>query len=322
MSDTTDLNLLMEMGFSAAKAEKALSATGNKGVEAAMEWLIIHAEEMETEESGAAAESEKAPETETDAAEETIELNEESVPQPKSIKCDECNKKFRTDSEIEFHAVKTGHQKFSQSAEEIKPLSEEEKREQVKKLEVLIKQRRAEKAEKEKKEALEKEKTRRKTGQEITHVRQKIQEDEMKRLAELKRQEKLEAKIARQKVLEQIERDKQARREKFGMPNPNTSTPSAPSAPAPVPVAPSISYDECKLQIRLTNGQCLTQTFKPNEELAAVRLYVEMNRTDGDGPFTLMTNFPKKVFTSSDMNCPLSELGLVPSAVIIVSKNV
>lgn len=44
-----------------------------------------------------------------------------------------CNKKFRTDSEIEFHAVKTGHQTFSESTEEIKPLSEEEKMEQMRK---------------------------------------------------------------------------------------------------------------------------------------------------------------------------------------------
>lgn len=62
-------------------------------------------------------------------------------------------------------------------------------------------------------------------------------------------------------------------------------------------------------QIRLTNGQCLTQTFSPNEELAAVRLYVEMNRSDGSGAFSLMTNFPKKVFSESDMQSTLSSLG-------------
>ncbi|KFM62653.1 UBX domain-containing protein 1-A, partial [Stegodyphus mimosarum] len=170
---------------------------------------------------------------------------------------------FRTDSEIEFHAVKTGHQSFSQSSEEIKPLSEEEKKEQIKKIENLIKQRRAEKAEQEKREALEKEKNRRKTGQELTHVRQKLQEEEIKNLAEMKRREKLEAKLARQKVLDEIERDKQARREKFGM---GGSTTVTTAAPAPVQTivtnsVPSQSYDECRLQIRLTNGQCLTQKF-------------------------------------------------------------
>lgn len=34
-----------------------------------------------------------------------------------------------------------------------------------------------------------------------------------------------------------------------------------------------------------------------------------MNRTDGDGSFSLMTNFPKKVFTDDDYDAPLDVLG-------------
>lgn len=64
-------------------------------------------------------------------------------------------------------------------------------------------------------------------------------------------------------------------------------------------------------QIRLTNGQTLTQTFNSKEQLSAVRLYVEMNRSDGEGPFSLMTNFPKKVFQSDDYEKPLDILGNV-----------
>lgn len=62
-------------------------------------------------------------------------------------------------------------------------------------------------------------------------------------------------------------------------------------------------------QIRLTNGKALTQSFNAKEPLAAVRLYVEMNRTDAQGSFNLMTNFPKKVFTGDDYDKPLTELG-------------
>lgn len=64
-------------------------------------------------------------------------------------------------------------------------------------------------------------------------------------------------------------------------------------------------------QIRLTNGKALTQSFNAKEPLAAVRLYVEMNRTDAQGSFNLMTNFPKKVFTGDDYDKPLTELGTV-----------
>jgi len=64
-------------------------------------------------------------------------------------------------------------------------------------------------------------------------------------------------------------------------------------------------------QIRLPNGQALTHVFGTKEPLSAVRLYIEMNRTDGNsGPFTLMTNFPKKVFASEEYDTPLENLGL------------
>lgn len=63
------------------------------------------------------------------------------------------------------------------------------------------------------------------------------------------------------------------------------------------------------LQIRLTNGQALTHTFGAKEQLSAVRLYVELNRTDGAGPFSLMTSFPRKVFSDDDYDKPLDLLG-------------
>lgn len=38
----------------------------------------------------------------------------------------------------------------------------------------------------------------------------------------------------------------------------------------------------------------MTQTFGVSEPLAAVRVYIEMNRDDGvEGSFNLITNFPR-----------------------------
>jgi len=55
----------------------------------------------------------------------------------------------------------------------------------------------------------------------------------------------------------------------------------------------------------------LTQSFGSKEQLSAVRLFIEMNRTDGTDPFQLMTTFPKKVFTDEDYDTPLDVLGMV-----------
>ena len=76
-------------------------------------------------------------------------------------------------------------------------------------------------------------------------------------------------------------------------------------------------------QIRQTNGQPLVTSFGVKEQLAAVRLYVQLNRTDGiegAAPVQLMTNFPKKVFEEDDYENSLENLGLVPSAVLMVMK--
>jgi hypothetical protein len=62
--------------------------------------------------------------------------------------------------------------------------------------------------------------------------------------------------------------------------------------------------------MRLPSGKTLVQTFGINEPLAAVKVYVAVNRDDGnEGPFNLMTNFPRRVYTGEDYDAPLSSLG-------------
>lgn len=322
---SSELNMLLEMGFPPQRAEKALHVSGNQ-IETAMEWLLAHSDDPEVDAPIDTVNMSNEEETASGdtSTEKSTDNKDENPEQPKSVQCDECGKKFRTDAEIEFHAVKSGHKSFSESTEEIKPLTEKEKQEQIKKLEEKIRQRRLEKEEQDRKTAIEKEKLRRKTGQEIALARQKLEEEQQRREAELRRQEKLEAKLARQRILEEIERDKLARKEMFGMTGNTVPVISTVNNSNTVTTTTTTisqrQYDQCKLQIRLTNGQTLNQTFGSNEELAAVRLFVQLNRTDGNSPFSLMTNFPKRIFSDEDMSKPLSALGLVPTAVLIVTK--
>lgn len=205
-----------------------------------------------------------------------------------------------------------------------KPLTEEEKAEKLARLEELRKLKKAEREAKEKQEAKEKEIKRIVSGKEMSDIRASVQEQEIKKMAEQRRREKMEEKAAKAKVLAQIEADKAARKAereaaKGEVPAPTAASPTAALAPAPAPV--KRDYTEAKIQIRQSNGQPLVHSFGAKESLAAVRLYVEMKRTDGgSGPVKFMTNFPKKVFDDEEYDNSLENLGLVPSAVLMMTK--
>ncbi|NP_001086224.1 UBX domain-containing protein 1-B isoform X1 [Xenopus laevis] len=289
MADCSALESLIEMGFSPSRAEKALSATGNQGIEPAMDWLVEH--------------------------EDDPDIKEPSVVIPEDSGTD------TTDT--------TDTQAMDTSAERL-PLTEEEKEKQTKRMMELIAQKQKEREEREKRERIEQEKQRRKHGQELSAIKQRMQEQEMQKAAEDRRREKQEERLARERVREKIARDKADRARKFGgagsepiSPPAETSVPAtAPSPSSPVQEPPTKKeYDQCRIQVRLLDGSALSQTFRAREQLAAVRLYVELNWPGGPPePFSLLTSFPRRVFTEEDMEKPLQELGLVPTAVLIVAK--
>lgn len=68
------------------------------------------------------------------------------------------------------------------------------------------------------------------------------------------------------------------------------------------------------LQVRLPDGTSLTQTFRAREQLAAVRLYVELHRGEEPGgdqdPVQLLSGFPRRAFSEADMERPLQDLGM------------
>ncbi|XP_066438294.1 UBX domain-containing protein 1 [Eleutherodactylus coqui] len=292
MSECSALESLIEMGFSPSRAEKAVAATGNQGIESAMDWLMEHEDDPDIDEP-------IVPDTNDNA----------SGQDPQTIEADA--------QEMDTSSGRTF-------------LTEEEKERQTRRMMELIAQKQQEREEREKRERIEQEKQRRKQGQELSAIRQKMQEQEMQKAAEDRRKEKQEERMARERVREKIARDKAERAKRYGG---ATSDPISPSAESPLPAAtPSPSspvqepptkkeYDQCRIQVRLLDGTALSQTFRAREQLAAVRLYVELNWPGGpEGPFNLLTSFPRRVFTEEDMEKPLQELGLVPSAVLIVAK--
>ncbi|XP_069501279.1 UBX domain-containing protein 1 [Ambystoma mexicanum] len=301
MAEFSALESLLEMGFSQNRVEKALAVTGNQGIERAMDWLMEH--------------------------EADPDIDEPYVPPQGNVLGTQEPPEGRIPESMGSISDPAAGGSVDESAEAKRVLTEKEREEQTRRMMELIAQKQKEREEREKRDQIEQEKQRRKQGQELSMIKQKMQEDEMKKLAEDRRREKMEEKMAKQRVREKIERDKAERAKKFG--NAAAVQPSPPAEPAPPPAAPSSptleppvkrEYDQCRIQVRLLDGSSLTQTFRAKEQLAAVRLYVELHRQDSADPFILLTSFPRRVFTEEDMEKPLQELGLVPSAVLIVAK--
>ena len=146
---------------------------------------------------------------------------------------------------------------FSESTDEKKPLTEEEKKEQLRKVDELMKQKRKEREEKEKADQLEMEKRRIQAGKEMSSIKKKLEDEELKKIYDERRREKEEEKKARQRVKDMIEQDKLARKQKSAAAGAETAAvpveaPKALPQPAGVPNQPK-DYKETRIQIRLTS---------------------------------------------------------------------
>ncbi|XP_055683154.1 UBX domain-containing protein 1 isoform X2 [Lutzomyia longipalpis] len=330
----SDVQTLLDMGFTRERIERALAVTNHKGVEPAMEWLLAHADDdlpSEVVTTGTSGEVPEQPPAGAAGVPETQPTTEEQSKEDevaKSIKCDECGRQFRSSVEVEYHAVKSGHSSFSESTEEKKPLTEEEKKAQLAQLEEKLRLKRMEREEKEKQEALDKEKVRIQSGKDLLEARRKLEDIEMAKIIETRKREKIEEKLAKERVRAQIAADKEARKakmagetgaalaERAAEPVTQQATPSSSTSVS----NPQKKYSSTKIQIRLPDGSSVVETFDAKEQLSAVRLFIQLKQ-GMEVPFRLMTNFPRKVFDEEDFEKPLEVLGLVPSSVVIVMKN-
>ena len=145
---STDLATLLEMGFDKPRAELAMQKKSDckspiapevaceiyrcdttltfPPVTAAVGWL----EEVE----GKSLDEITAAEAKAEVDPNTVAAELKPGEEAKSLVCGECGRKLRSHAQAEFHATKTGHVDFSESTEEIAPLTDEEKKAKLEEL--------------------------------------------------------------------------------------------------------------------------------------------------------------------------------------------
>lgn len=308
----SDLDALLEMGFEKARAELAIKKSG--GLQGALEWLEKNQDTP--------IEDLEAPQDDDEAATQAAIKGLEEGQLAKSLACDDCGKKFRTTALAEFHASKTGHENFSESTEELKPLTEEEKKQKLDEMRAALAEKRARQAVTDKEEQKRNDKIKAKATRETQDAKEELQRREQIKEAARKRQEKVDDLEAKKRIKAKIEADKEERRRKAeeakaareGKAPPSAAEPAA--AAAPVQPKPSASYTDARLRLQ-TPGGVLQKNFPAETTLFEVAQAIEAEQGTTVASFTL--TFPRKTFEAGvDFGQTLREVGLVPSGVLIV----
>ncbi|KAJ3993082.1 ubiquitin-related domain-containing protein [Lentinula boryana] len=336
-----DKDTLLAMGFDPARVEWALKATGNRGLQPAMDHIlenesksVPNIENVSGSTASVATDAMDVDEDEEDAeALQSLGGVAANAVEAKSIKCSECGKIFKNTDLANFHAEKSGHDQFEESTEEIKPLTEEEKKERLDELRAKMAEKRSRKAIEEAAEQKANEQLRRKAGKDIHKVREELQAKEAIKEAQQKKRDKLEDAKARAAVKAQIEADKKARAEKaarekalregLSIEDVDVSKPATavPQSGSSISGVAGKDFKETRLQIRMsTGGQPYTTSLPSDSPLSAVAEFLAAQTlTINVDTVTFAQHFPRKSFSRTDFSKSLRELGLTPSAVLIAT---
>lgn len=341
----SDRDALLGMGFDSARVDWALKATNNRGLQPAIDHLFQNEGNPVPDPSSASSTtgSSELPQCGAEPIGEDEDLEAlraiygggaggsgpgQAEEEARSIKCSECGKIFKNTALANFHAEKSGHDQFEESTEEIKPLTEEEKKEKLAELKSRMADKRAKKAAEEAKEAQANEQIRRKSGKDVGKLREEVRTKESLKEMERKKQEKLDDAKARASVKAQIEADKRERAEKAAREKALREGVALPQEPAtisaaapPKPAVAGKDFPETRLQIRMASGgQPYVTTLSSDATLREVAEYLAGQTLSVDvETVNFAMHFPRKQFTRSDFSKTLRELGLTPSAVLIAS---
>ncbi|CAK7222706.1 hypothetical protein SCUCBS95973_004936 [Sporothrix curviconia] len=324
----SDLEVLLEMGFDKERAELAVKRSG--GLQGALTWLEetqdTPLEELKASSSAGATKDGPDGEMDDDDGATAAAISAlESGQDAKSLVCNECGKKFRSQATAEFHASKSGHTDFAESTEEIAPLTEAEKQARLEELRQRLKEKRANQAVADREDQKKNEKIRMKATKETQDMKEELERKERIKEAAKKKAEKLADIEAKKRIKARIEADKEERRrkaEQAKLARAGVQPAAAPVAPASVGLAAAVaassssSSSQARLRLQLPTGN-VQKTFDAEATLFEVAQALETD--DGFKANKFELTFPRKTFEgATDMSKTLRELGLTPSAVLRV----
>ncbi|KAE8373441.1 hypothetical protein BDV26DRAFT_285119 [Aspergillus bertholletiae] len=307
----SDLDQLIEMGFDKERAELAVAKGG--GLQGALEWLEAN-QDKSLEEIKAEAND--------DDEEEGPQL--QPGEEARSLVCNDCGKKFRSHAQAEFHASKSQHVDFSESTEELKPLTEDEKKARLEELRQKLAAKRSVQSEQDKIDQKRNEEIRRKSTKESQDMKEELQRKQMLKEAEKKKQEKLADIEAKRRVKAKIEADKEERRRKAERERAERAGVAPPAEPASAPLAttsgpstskPASAYTETRLRFQTSKGNIM-KTLPVTTTLFEVA--AALKQEDGIDVQSFLQTFPRKVFDSEYYGESLKDLGLTPSASLVI----
>ncbi|KAM9347818.1 UBX domain-containing protein 4 isoform 2-T2 [Symphorus nematophorus] len=191
----------------------------------------------------------------------------------------------------------------------------------TKKLEERREQRKAGEEEKEIKKEIE----RRKVGKDMQDFKRKQEEEKTKRLLEERNREKAEERAARERVKQQIALDRADRAVRYAKTQEEEKAAKQAllhTRQAEEEVRRETLVRErstiARIQFRLPDGSSFTNQFPSQSRLAEARQFAVQEVGNRYGNFSLATMFPRREFSSEDLNKTLVELELAPSASIVL----
>ncbi|KAK5861611.1 hypothetical protein PBY51_022994 [Eleginops maclovinus] len=203
--------------------------------------------------------------------------------------------------------------------------SEEHLDDKVERLTKKLEERRENRKRGEEENEIKKEMERRKMGKDVLDLKRQQEDEKTKQLLKERNREKAEEKAARERVKQQIALDRADRAARYARSQVEEKSAKqnllqAQQAEQEARKEASVRErsTRARIQFRLPDGSSLSSQFPSQSRLQEGMLFVAQKVGNHYGNFSLATMFPRREFTSEDLNKTFLELELTPSASIVL----